>query len=121
MNKKNILILALLLVIVFVPFVTVGAYTPDVPSKTLVGVDEIGGVEGVIGQILGIMQTILFAIAGVFVVVAGYQYLTAQGDPEKTANARNMILYAVIAIGIGLLATFLSTLVQSLLNAQTAT
>jgi hypothetical protein len=85
------------------------------PQKIPVG--NLADVQALISQIIGIMQAILFSVAGIFVVLAGYYYLTAQGDPEKTTNARNMITYAAIAIGIGILATILKNVVVSFLGA----
>ena len=106
--------------LVMAPALVAHAYTPlnKVTPKTLVGVNKIGDVEEVVKQVVLVLQVILFSIAGIFIVIAGYSYLTAQGDADKTANARNMILYAIIAVGIGLLATFLSILVQNLLKSK---
>jgi hypothetical protein len=72
----------------------------------------------VIKRILTIMQTILFAMAGIFTVIAGYQYLTAQGETDKTTSARHSILYAVFAVGAGLLAVVLSILIQNLIGVE---
>jgi len=93
------------------------AFTATITGQTI-DVTNITDVQNLVTQIVGVMQTILFAIAGVFVVIAGYSYLTAQGDPEKTVNARNMLIYAIIAIGIGLLATIISILVLNFLQAS---
>jgi len=95
---------------------TVQAYKAGVAGSVEVKIEKIEDVNSLITQVLGVLQFILFAIAGIFIVIAGYSYLTAQGDADKTANARNMIMYAIIAVGIGLLATFLSVLVQNLLK-----
>ena len=84
-------------------------------AQVSIKIETIKDVERIINQIIGVMQAILFSIAGIFVVIAGYHFLVAQGDADKTVQARHMILYAIYAIGAGLLATFLSTLVQNLL------
>lgn len=46
--------------------------------------------------------TIIFglaaAIALLMIVINGFRYVTASGDPQKTAEARQGILYAVIGL-----------------------
>lgn len=46
----------------------------------------------------------LFAAVG-FVIYGGFMYMMSQGEPDKAANARKMIVNAVIGLVIGLLAT----------------
>jgi len=101
----------------FSPGLTAAEQAAQNVASVTVDVTNITGVKNIITQVVGVMQTILFAVAAIFVVIAGYQYLTAQGDPEKTANARNVLIYAIIAVGIGILATILKTLVISFLRA----
>lgn len=40
------------------------------------------------------------AIALFLIVLAGYRYVMAQGDPTKIATAKNMLLYTVIGLVI---------------------
>ena len=47
---------------------------------------------------------IVIALAVVFIIYAGFLYLTSGGDEEKTKAAKNYIIYAVIGIAIALLA-----------------
>jgi hypothetical protein len=99
------------------------AQTDTDPSKVLapprVDVSDYGKLKSFLQDILTIMQTILFAMAGIFTVIAGFQYLTAQGETDKTTSARHSILYAVFAVGAGLLATVISLLIQNLLGVDT--
>jgi len=99
----------------FLPL-TAHGFVVTARPKTI-AVTSLADTEALVSQIVGVMQTILFAVAAIFVVIAGYQYLTAQGDPEKTANARNVLIYAIIAVGIGILATILKALVLNFLKA----
>jgi len=115
-TKKTGIVLTMILASTIILPGIAGAFTATITGKTI-DVTNIADVQALVTQIVGVMQTILFAIAGVFVVIAGYQYLTAQGDPEKTVNARNMLIYAIIAVGIGILATIISTLVLNFLKA----
>lgn len=59
----------------------------------------------------------LFAAAAIAAVFyAGFLYLTAGGDQEKTVKAKGALRFAVIAIIIGLMAYGLPLLISSLLS-----
>jgi len=47
---------------------------------------------------------ILLLFAGLMIILAGFNFITAAGDTEKVDAARNYVLYAVIGIVVGLLA-----------------
>ena len=55
---------------------------------------------------------ILIGVAVLFIVIAGLQYVTAQGDPEKIKLAGQKVLYALVGIIVASLAKGLVTLVQ---------
>jgi hypothetical protein len=52
--------------------------------------------------------TIVFGIIGglsfIMVAYGGFTYATSQGDPEKTAKAKNTIIYALIGLLVSLMA-----------------
>ncbi|MBU2544992.1 hypothetical protein KKC65_00845 [Patescibacteria group bacterium] len=59
-------------------------------------------------------------IAAVLVIImAAYGFLTAAGDPEKVAKARNYIVYALVAIVVGFLAKAIILVVGGMLDIQT--
>lgn len=77
-----------------------------------------GGIETVIKVINTIANYLMFALlalAGLFIVYAAYLYLTAAGDPEKVKSASNVIIYAVVAIGVGLLSKVIVTIATALI------
>lgn len=49
-----------------------------------------------------VVINIVFAAAGsiavLIVAIGGFQYVIAQGDPQKVAKAKNTIIYAVIGL-----------------------
>lgn len=55
-----------------------------------------------VGQILriviGWMLFVAGAVAVIYLIWAGYQYITAAGDPEKATKAKNAIIHSVIGI-----------------------
>ncbi|MEO5627556.1 MAG: MMCAP2_0565 family pilin-like conjugal transfer protein [Candidatus Saccharimonadales bacterium] len=65
-------------------------------------------------QIQGVLQ-IVFGVTGaialLIVTIAGFQYTLSQGDPQKTAKAKDTILYAVIGLVISMSAFGIVTFV----------
>ena len=55
---------------------------------------------------------ILLFVAAIFIVIAGVNFVTAQGDPEKVKKARDMVMYAVIGIIVALLARGIVALIN---------
>jgi hypothetical protein len=82
---------------------------------------KISSLQGVLNDVctvFGWMFYFLIALAVVFIVIAGYRYLTASGDPEKVKSANRTIIYAAIAVGVALLATAIPLVVASFLGAS---
>lgn len=42
------------------------------------------------------------SIALLMIIIGGFRYIVAQGDPNGTAQARNTILYALIGLAVTL-------------------
>jgi len=72
-------------------------------------------------KIFKIMAEIFWIGAVAASFYAGYLYLLSGGNEEKTGKAKKMLLYAVIAIAIGLMAYGLPALVNNFLNPQNDT
>jgi NADH:ubiquinone oxidoreductase subunit 2 (subunit N) len=47
---------------------------------------------------LNIVFSIVGALAFLIIVIAGLRYILAQGDPNKVAESRRMILYALVGL-----------------------
>lgn len=69
----------------------------------------------VISDIFVFLYSVFFAVAAVFILWAGYVFLRAGGNPDKVEEAKNRLLYAVVAIAVAFLTLGLDNLVQSLL------
>lgn len=67
--------------------------------------------QSTIGTVLGIVFAVTAAVAVLMIVIAGFRYIIASGDPQATAQARNTILYAVIGLLISLAAFSIVTFV----------
>jgi len=60
--------------------------------------------------------TILLVVAVIFLIVAGFLFVTASGDPEKVNKARGMLVNALIGIAVALLAKGLVAVITSILS-----
>jgi hypothetical protein len=57
-----------------------------------------------IQTVLGIVFGIIGALALLMIVVSGLRYVLSAGDPQKTAQARNGIIYALVGLVIAITA-----------------
>ena len=60
----------------------------------------------------------LIVLAVIFIIIAGFKYLTAAGDPEKVKSAGTMLIYTAVAIGVALLARAVPLIIGSFLGAS---
>ena len=54
--------------------------------------------------VLQIVFSIIGAISLLIIVLAGFTYITSQGDPGKVSQAKNAIIYASAGLAIAILA-----------------
>ena len=90
--------------------------TMTVPSKTIASTSVMGS----LGNIADWIFYILIGVSVLFIVIAGIEYVTAQGDPEKIKAAGQKVLYALIGIIVAALAKGLVVLVQYFPKADNA-
>lgn len=106
MNKKLMVVLILSAVIL-----TVAAPVfAQVQSLTF------NDVVKILNRLANWMLIVLLAIAIIMIIISAYKYLTAGGDEGKITAAHKTLVYALIAIGIGLLAKGLIFLVGELVG-----
>jgi hypothetical protein len=55
---------------------------------------------GLIQLIVSLAARVGVPIAGIFVVLAGFQFVTAQGNEEKLKRAKATLTYALIGAGV---------------------
>lgn len=66
--------------------------------------DPIAGDNGILIKITTIIATLAGAAAVIIIVLAGFYFITANGDAGKIASARNAVIYALLGIIIILIA-----------------
>ncbi len=64
-----------------------------------------------------IFMGIMF-VAVVYIVIAAYTYITANGDPKKVDKANHMLLYAVIGVVVAVLARNIPKIAASIVGKE---
>lgn len=80
---------------------------------------KIGSVDDIlrlVDRVINIIGGLFFAVAVIFIFFAGYKYLTAAGQPEKLTEAKNQLIYSIIAIAVGLIAFSVTTIVERFIS-----
>ncbi len=97
------------------------AQVTPTPAPTTPG----GGVPTTPNEIVklleGLANWFLFALsilAGFFILFAAWQYLSSGGNDEKVKSAKNYLIYAVVAIIVGLLARGIPFVVSNLIGVK---
>ena len=94
---------------------------PVAPQDAAVPQGNITSMQGVLQILCSVFAWafyFLIVLAVIFIIVAGFKYLTAAGDPEKVKGAGTMLLYTAVAIGVALLARAVPLVIGSFLGAS---
>jgi hypothetical protein len=70
---------------------------PDALPNVNAGAAQVASVLRIVFVIIGVISVLMIAIAGL-------NYVISNGEPQKTAKAKDTILYAVIGLVISILA-----------------
>lgn len=85
-----------------------------------VGPGTVGGIVNLVRAIVQWLYIIFFILAVLFILWAAILYLTAAGDPEKVGKAKNLLIYAVVAIIVAFLAVAFETIIGTFLTSPQA-
>ncbi len=75
-------------------------------------------ISDLINGILGYLVIIAAPICALFVLIGGFQLLTAAGNVEKVTTGRRTIIYAAVGYGIILISYGLSAIIKDILGVQ---
>lgn len=78
--------------------------SPSSCADTNAGDGSVDPVSVVLTRVTNILAVILGVMAVIFILVGGFNYITANGDSSSIANAKKTIIYALV----GLLVAFLA-------------
>lgn len=101
------------------PTAMAGAQTLTQTAEQLAEGSPISSPEQILRVLEKIVRwtyTIFFIVAIFFILVAAFNFLTAQGETEKVKSARNQILWASIAIAIALISVAAAQIIQSFIS-----
>jgi len=99
-------------------FAQPGGITNINPTYGNAPVTSLSGAQQTLTNIVNWVVIIFWILTVLFLVWAAVLYLTAAGNEEKIKEARQRVIYAVIAAVIALLANGLSGIVVNLLKGQ---
>ncbi len=74
------------------------------------------GVVNAITRISGALYSVLLALAVLFILVGAFNILTADDNAERVKKGQKQIIYAAVAVAIGILATGIITIIQQFLQ-----
>ena len=79
-----------------------------------------GNIYGLTGTLTDIVANVLWTVAVTFVIVmfviAGFKFMTAQGDPGKVGEARNAVIWGTAGTAVIILAWSLLAIVKNQLG-----
>jgi cytochrome bd-type quinol oxidase subunit 2 len=73
-------------------------------------------VENAINNVMNWFFVIVLIIAVIFLLWAGFLFITAGGDPDKVNTARQNVMYAMVGVAVAVLARGIVSLVQGLMS-----
>lgn len=115
---KKVLTAAVLASFLILPAVALGATSQfDNPGEEVPTLLETGDdVLALIDTIGNWIFAILLALAAIFLIVAGFMYVTAAGNEDTLRKSRNMLINSLIGVAIALGAKGLVAVVTSILG-----
>lgn len=111
------LFFALFLIFSFLPNVFAQNTLNQAAQQLCTGADCVinspNQIFNILTKIVRWAYTIFFVVAVFFILLAAFNFLTAQGDATKIQNARDQILWAVVAIIIALISVGAAQIIKS--------
>ena len=80
-------------------FSTTAINAGNLPNQNAGGVDS-SSLQHILTIVFGVVGSLAFLV----IVLAGLRYITAAGDAQKTAEAKNTIVYALVGLVIAIAA-----------------
>ena len=88
--------------------------TPYRPFENL----TFGDVLGILNLLASWMFTILLVVAVIVIIIAAFKYLTSGGDPDKVKSATQMLIWAVVGVGVAILVYGIINIVTQLVGGR---
>ena len=88
--------IATAVVTALVPFLAAAQSIPTRPSGLPTSISSVASFISV--KVVGWLSMIFWALTGVFIIWAAFLYLTGAGNEEKIGKAKQILIYAIIAL-----------------------
>lgn len=90
---------------------------PTVPGQVVIcNPLKVCDFQELVDKIIDFIFFVAIAIAPIMLIIAGFIFLTAGGNPQKISQAKSLILYTVIGFVVVLLAKGLIAILESVLG-----
>lgn len=102
-------------------FVLIGLILPVICLGQVIKIEnplEAETFEELIDSIINFILKIAIVIAPIMIIVSGFYFVTAAGDPEKIKTAKRIILYTMIGLIIVILAEGLISMLGEVLEVK---
>ena len=109
---KKILLTLTITSLLLLPAVSLAVVLPTETIPEIITAP--GDIIVIIEAIANWIFVILLAVAVIFVLIAAFQFLTSGGAPERISAARTNLLYAVVGVGVAVLARGFIELVKTI-------
>ena len=87
------------------------------PTTTIpTGITTAAGFVAIIKVITDWIFVILLLVAVIFIVLAGFQFITGGGDPAQISGARTKLIYAAVGIAVAVLARGVGPAVRDIIG-----
>ncbi len=106
MNKKLVALTSA--VMLAAPLAIFAIVQPNTPN-TLVGFSVIG----LVNTVLNFIWPVFIGFAVIMFIVAAFYFITAQGEAEKVAEARQFVIWGIVGVAVGILAFTIPYVVQN--------
>ncbi len=110
MNKK-LITLANVVIILALPVVSFAFYAGTVPNAV-----QALSVNTLIDIVFSIIWPVVVAFSIVMLILAAFTFMTARGDADKAAQARQEVIWGVVGIAVALIAFSIPFVVRNTLN-----
>lgn len=109
-SKKSLILLPLCLAFLVLPAIGLGQVIFQTPSG-----GQAINVEALLLVVLNILWPVVVTVVIIFFVLAGFKFLTAQGDPKQLETARKFLMWGmggviVIILAFSIISTIRMTL-----------
>lgn len=118
LNMKNLktIISSAIATFMFSGVVRAQSNPPPGSVTNSTGITSLQQILNIVYSLAFWFQAFFFAIAIIYIILAAIAYLQSGGDVEKVTEAKNKLVYAIVAIAIAVLAFAMRSIVANFLG-----